>query len=240
MADCRYALDKIWNLKVPPKVKSFLWLVSIDRIPTKEFLGKRGVKIGHSGSGCPWCEREQETLVKWRPFVDFADFFSFCNNVSYKGIVKSLWLISVSAGCWSAWLARNELMFDRRWPKMSSLVFLLKIRALMWVRAVYDELKVNEKIWWVCPIRSWSGGKKSGIRGCFWCPPCFGGVKFNVYGMESEGEVGCGGVLRNSDGVVRAVFLGPSVATESSAMEVGAVCLALEVFQEMGWMGSVL
>ncbi|KAH1063498.1 hypothetical protein J1N35_028485 [Gossypium stocksii] len=124
--------------------------------------------------------------VKWRPFVDFADFFSFCNNVSYKGVVKSLWLISVSAACWSVWLARNELVFDRRWPKMSSLVFLSKIRALMWIKPVYDELKVNEKF----------------------------------------------------EGVVRAVFSGPSAATESSATEVGAVCLALEVFQEMGWMGS--
>ncbi|KAH1040659.1 hypothetical protein J1N35_042402, partial [Gossypium stocksii] len=121
---------------------------------------------------------------------------------------------------------------------MSSLVFLSKIRALMWIRAVYDELKVNEKIWWVYPIRSWSGGKKSRLRGYFWCPPCFGGVKFNVSGMESEGEVGCGGVLRNSEEVVRAVFSGPSAARESSAVEMGAVCLALEVFQEMGWMGS--
>ncbi|KAK5831219.1 hypothetical protein PVK06_015014 [Gossypium arboreum] len=54
----------------------------------------------------------------------------------------------------------------------------------MWIRAVYDELKVNEKIWWVCPVRSWSG------------------------------------------------------ARESSAAEVGAVCLALEAFLDMRWKGS--
>ncbi|KAG8473851.1 hypothetical protein CXB51_036041 [Gossypium anomalum] len=258
--DFRFAFDRIWNLKVPPKVKSFLWMVSIDRIPTKEFLDKRGVKFGQLGIGCPWCEREIESLehllfncnfiagfcriilewweVKWRPFVDFSDSFFFCNNVSYKGVVKSLWLISVSAVCWSVWLARNELVFEKRWPKMSNLVFLTKIRALMWIRAVYNELKVDEKIWWICPVRSWSGGKKFGSGGNFWCPPYFGGVKFNVSGVESEGVAGCGGVLRNSEGVVRAVFSGPCAARESSAAEVGTVCLALEVFLEMGWKGS--
>ncbi|KAH1130989.1 hypothetical protein J1N35_002367 [Gossypium stocksii] len=46
--------------------------------------------------------------------------------------------------------------------------------------AVYDELKVNKKIWWVYPVRSWSGSKKFGLCGSFCCPPCFGGVKFNV------------------------------------------------------------
>ncbi|TYJ16272.1 hypothetical protein E1A91_A10G240700v1, partial [Gossypium mustelinum] len=201
------------------------------------FLSKRGVKFGQLGIGCPWCEREIESLehllfncnfiagfwrnilenilewweVKWRPFVDFSDFFFFCNNISYKGVVKSLWLISVSTACWSAWLARNELVFEKRWPKMSNLV---------------------------CPVRSWSGGKKFESGGSFWCPPCFGRVKFSVSGVESEGDAGCGGVLRNSEGVVRAMFSGLCAARESSAAEVGVVCLALEVFLEMGWKGS--
>ncbi|KAH1040658.1 hypothetical protein J1N35_042401 [Gossypium stocksii] len=51
MADCRFAFDKIWNLMVPPKVKSFLWLVSIDRILTKKFLGKRGERLVNWGMG---------------------------------------------------------------------------------------------------------------------------------------------------------------------------------------------
>lgn len=38
--------DKIWKLKVPPRVRSFLWMISIDRLPTKEFLIRRGVKLG--------------------------------------------------------------------------------------------------------------------------------------------------------------------------------------------------
>lgn len=256
----RFAFDRIGNLKVPPKLKSFLWMVSIDRIPTKEFLGKSGVKFGQLGNGCPWCEREMVSLehflfncnfiagfwrnilelweVKWRPFVDFSDFFFFCNNVLYKGVVKSLWLISMSVACWSVWPARNELVFEKRWPKMSNLVFLTKILALMWIRAVYDELKVDEKIWWVCPYKSWSDIKKFGLNGMFWCPPSLGWVKINVCGVEIEDKVGCGGVLRDSDGVARALFSGPFAAKDSLVVEVGAISLALTVFLAMGWKGK--
>ncbi|TYG85797.1 hypothetical protein ES288_A13G084000v1 [Gossypium darwinii] len=139
--------DKIWKLKVPPRVRSFLWMISIDRLPTKVFLIRRGMKLNRLRDGCPWCYSDQETAVhlffpcnfivsfwrkildwwevKWRPFQGFSDFFIFCKNVAYTGVIKSLWMISVSA-CWSVWLARNELVFDKKWSKMSNLVFLSK------------------------------------------------------------------------------------------------------------------
>lgn len=44
--DLSFNFDKIWKLKVPPRVRSFLWMISIDRLPTKEFLIRRGVKLG--------------------------------------------------------------------------------------------------------------------------------------------------------------------------------------------------
>ncbi|MBA0710088.1 hypothetical protein Golax_025084 [Gossypium laxum] len=51
-----------------------------------------------------------------------------------SSVGKSLWIISVTAACWSVWLVRNELVFDRKWPTMNSFIFHSKIRALMWVR----------------------------------------------------------------------------------------------------------
>lgn len=42
----------------------------------------------------------------------FDDFYNLCCNVNLSGVVKSLWLISISAACWSIWLARNEIMFE--------------------------------------------------------------------------------------------------------------------------------
>ncbi|MBA0619236.1 hypothetical protein Godav_028448 [Gossypium davidsonii] len=76
----------------------------------------------------------------------------------------------MTAACWSVWLARNKLVFERKWSTTNSLLFHSKMRALMWVR--------------------------------------YGWVKFNVSGVANEDEVECGAVLRDSDGVARALFSG--------------------------------
>ncbi|MBA0814647.1 hypothetical protein Gohar_020461 [Gossypium harknessii] len=66
-------------------------------------------------------------------------------------------MILVTATYWSVWLARNELVFDRKWITMNSLVFHSKMQALIWVRSIQEELRVDERSWWICPFRSWCG-----------------------------------------------------------------------------------
>lgn len=46
-SDINFDCGKVWNIKVPPRVRSFLWMLAIDRIPTKDFLAKRGVNLQH-------------------------------------------------------------------------------------------------------------------------------------------------------------------------------------------------
>lgn len=82
--------------------------------------------------------------IRWTPVEAFADFYNLCNNVYFSGVLKSLWLISVSVACWLTWLARNELVFDRKSISMETLIFHSNMRALMWVRAVYDEINLIE------------------------------------------------------------------------------------------------
>ncbi|KAG8502298.1 hypothetical protein CXB51_002215 [Gossypium anomalum] len=118
---------------------------------------------------------------------------------------------------------------------MNGLVFQSELQALMWVRAVQDELGVEERLWWICLIRSWNEAVKAGMGGRLWCPPRKGWVKFNLCGAVNEDEIGCGGVLRELDGVARAVFLGPMVAKDSLATEVGAIIIALDMFSALGW-----
>lgn len=59
--DFNLAFYKIWKLKLPPKVPNFIWLLANDKIPTKEFLVKRGVQLHNTL--CPWCEKELEQVV---------------------------------------------------------------------------------------------------------------------------------------------------------------------------------
>ncbi|KAB2065218.1 hypothetical protein ERO13_A09G072500v2 [Gossypium hirsutum] len=235
-------------------------MISIDCLPTKDFLSRRGLQFSNLERNCPWCNREPKKVehlffqckfiigfwrkifewwdTKWFPVEGFSEFFSLCNKVSYLGVGKSLWLISVTAACWSIWLVRNELVFDRKSPSMNGLVFQSKLRALMWVRAIHNELCVEEKLWWFCPIRSWNKAFKGGVRGRLWCPPRKGWVKFNLCGVVNEDEARCGGVLRYLNGVARAVFSGPIVAKDSLVSEVVAILIAFEMFSAIGWFGK--
>ncbi|MFQ6628299.1 hypothetical protein Gotur_007279 [Gossypium turneri] len=83
----------------------------------------------------------------------FEDFYSLCNNMKMTEIRKSFWLISISAACWTIWLARNGMVFERRMMTMENLIFQSKMRTLLWIIFVYDELMLQENFWWICPNR---------------------------------------------------------------------------------------
>ncbi|KAG8471697.1 hypothetical protein CXB51_036989 [Gossypium anomalum] len=43
--------------------------------------------------------------------------------------------------CWFVWLARNKMVFERKWFTTSNLLFHSKMQALMWIR--YGWVKFN-------------------------------------------------------------------------------------------------
>ncbi|MFQ6627985.1 hypothetical protein Gotur_008027 [Gossypium turneri] len=128
--DIKFACDKLWKLKVPLRVRSFLWMLAIDRIPSKEFLVKRGVNLYDISVSCPWIDT----------------------------------IISNSAAC-------------------------------------------------------------------FWWPPPYGWLKFNVCGVAKEDRAGYGGVLINKEDVARALFFCSVAANDADMAETGAVKMALEVMR---------
>ena len=50
----------IWGLRVPNKVKNFLWRVCRDAIPTKSNMKRRHMPIDPL---CEWCWKEEETTL---------------------------------------------------------------------------------------------------------------------------------------------------------------------------------
>ncbi|KAK5838601.1 hypothetical protein PVK06_007335 [Gossypium arboreum] len=97
---------------------------------------------------------------------------------------------------------------------MDILVFYAKMKALLWSRAAFEEYRFHERLWWFCPYKCLSN---SDYRG--WCFPPHGWLKFNVSSIAFEGVRGGGGVLRDEDGIVRALFSGPIVAGDSESTE---------------------
>ncbi|KAL0410924.1 UNVERIFIED_CONTAM: hypothetical protein Slati_3682100 [Sesamum latifolium] len=50
----------IWQIKVPPKVRMFVWRACRDSLPTSANLARRGVQVA---GVCPWCALENEDLL---------------------------------------------------------------------------------------------------------------------------------------------------------------------------------
>ncbi|KAL5568310.1 hypothetical protein UlMin_024885 [Ulmus minor] len=50
----------LWTLKLPPKIKFFLWRSCLNALPTKDNLVKRGIKTLQS---CPRCGEVQESVI---------------------------------------------------------------------------------------------------------------------------------------------------------------------------------
>ncbi|MBA0576233.1 hypothetical protein Golob_025354, partial [Gossypium lobatum] len=62
----------------------------------------------------------------------------------------------------------------------------------------------------------------------------YGWVNFNVSRVANEDEVECEGLLRDSNGVARALFLGPVAAKDSITTKAGEIIIALDVYLVMG------
>ncbi|KAG8473346.1 hypothetical protein CXB51_035460 [Gossypium anomalum] len=144
------------------------------------------------------------------------------------GSYKSLWLIAIAASCWSIWLAKNEMVFENKVLSMDTLIFHSNMRALLRVRAAFDECRIEEKLWWFCPYKC--NFPKSVSRG--WCYPPHGWLKFNVSGIDSESALGGRGVMRDEESIVRALFSGPSDTCDAETAELGTIITALDVFIE--------
>ncbi|TYI38301.1 hypothetical protein ES332_A02G016800v1 [Gossypium tomentosum] len=184
-----------------------LKMLAINRIPTKEFLVKRGVNLQNISISCPWCKRDPESashlFFKGKFIESFWIKIFNCWRISF-------WLIPIPAACWTVWLARNGLVFERR--RM----------ALLWIRSVYDEVMLQENFWWMCLNRCRIDSIKSKLAASIWRRPPHGWLKFNVCGIAKEDRAGCGGVLRDKEGVARALFSGSAI-NDSLYIELGSM-----------------
>jgi hypothetical protein len=141
--------ERLWKLKTPLKIKIFLWYLRRGIVLTKDNLAKRnwqGSKV------CCFCHKA-ETInhlfyecrfarAVW--FIIHAAFgFSRPHNVSHMfgswlwGIgkeKKQLVLLGAAATCWSLWLYRNSLVFDKKHNlsplQLSSKLFISSVHGL--------------------------------------------------------------------------------------------------------------
>lgn len=120
--------NDVWSIKVPPKIKNFVWRVCRNILPTKTKLFDRKITSSYS---CTWCLNEPETVdhVLWH--CEFAQKVWNACPIAFPSLdVEGLSLMDFLATClrelsspeveivfataWVLWSAHNEVVWDRK------------------------------------------------------------------------------------------------------------------------------
>ena len=206
----------LWSLKVPPKIRCFLWKSMHGAIATKANLFR---KKSSPSPLCPLCFQSEETaehLFLHCPWVA-AVWHGGCLNLRLNGMSLNDWvgwlketLLSdrgtredrsgrlqfVAFCCWHIWLARCDFVFKQKTicPNQVLAAIALSINA-------FKEASLN-----CVPLSSPPAIFAASIP--YWSPPCPGFVKINVDASWVSGGGGGGFaavVARDDEGKFLAV-----------------------------------
>lgn len=141
------ATQEIWHMKIPLKIKIFMWYLKRGVVLTKDNLARRNWNGNKACCFCSKPETIQHLFVEchyakilWRaihlvlgipPLVNIELLF---NNWSKQGGHKHniLLLTGAAAICWSIWLTRNDTVFNNCKPKTFLQVL---FRGTYWLRS---------------------------------------------------------------------------------------------------------
>lgn len=240
---------RVWQTKVLPRVKLFVWRACLNALPTRLVISRRvaatydeycGVcnredeSILHALRDCVmarviWSRSEMEHLASWR-YCSLLDWWEAAFEEMDEEAVSKFFTL-----CWEIWGARNKVVVANGVFEPDG--------------TVEYAMKVSKEFW-----EEYMSGKSRG-RGVGsshqteWKPPDEGWVKVNVdAGLLGEMGSGLGAVVRNASGGVercavsqgverwdpliaeaKAVMLGPQLGAELGARKiiVESDCLVL-------------
>ncbi|PWA41098.1 hypothetical protein CTI12_AA559960 [Artemisia annua] len=241
-------LSSIWKFKVPPKARLLCWQVLSGKLPTRALLSRIGV-ISENHHECPLCKGNVETidhlfvhckisLSIWWALVEgwgcmwviprsITDLFVWWKDMAKVIKCKEVWFMAFFSVLWHIWEARNKAVFSEKEVTSSQIIDLVKFRTGGWIKAFFPACSYSLLDFFVniFSISVCFGDVCKVKRPSQWCPPEDGSLKFNVDGSAKgkPGLAGIGGLLRNSEGVVVALFSMPVGIMDSNVAEVLAI-----------------
>ncbi|XP_031125428.1 uncharacterized protein LOC116027784 [Ipomoea triloba] len=133
--------NKVWNLKIPPRWKTFLWRAITNTLPTTNNLIQRRLDINPF---CPLCAIQAESVSHvficcafavnvWRTsHIDISDGAGLSFSMWFEQLLNTLdaeEIIKVAAILYAIWSARNSALWEAKVPTPASVVALAR-RAL--------------------------------------------------------------------------------------------------------------
>ncbi|GJY69502.1 RNA-directed DNA polymerase, eukaryota [Tanacetum coccineum] len=160
--DARYLLDDFflpkvdtrtrWVKFIPIKLNIFAWKVSLNRLPTRLNLVRRGVSVApvscsiclvgledldHLLFGCNMASDIARSICKWwnlvwSPFVSYSSWLSWFKDIRMHSNPKMVLEGVFYTAWWSIWLFRNQLLFTESHPKKEVIFDDIVRRSFLW------------------------------------------------------------------------------------------------------------
>lgn len=205
-----FVWKEIWDVKVPQKIKFFLWKLCHNALPVGQNLCKKRIK---NSPLCQLCEKEEESIEHMLLFCEWTRVVWFglqVQCVPSRTSVTSIhqWLgkmftefdklqdfkvyakMSLCCALWSIWKGRNQAIFDSKMPNPNDV--LNKINLLQ--KDYYDN--------WANLSRNVQSQGQSIQISRAWRPPLSGCSKINSDASFSKQKklAWAGIVVRNDEG----------------------------------------
>ncbi|XP_019054578.1 PREDICTED: uncharacterized protein LOC109115242 [Nelumbo nucifera] len=141
-----------------------------------------------------------------------------------------------AAVVWTVWEERNLRIFKDKERSKEVVIEMITLRVVHWVKTLklFADFKIEDF------FRSWgtiaSSASRRSVINESWSPPNDGWKKLNFDGscLGNPDPSGIGGVIREENGNVLAVFSGPNQHGDVESSEMKAAVLGVEKAKEMG------
>ncbi|XP_050233384.1 uncharacterized protein LOC126681873 [Mercurialis annua] len=221
----------LWKLKVPPKVKNFLWRCCSNCLPTRCCLRQRGMSIN---TDCPLCLSSEETITHLLLSCTFAKYCWALTDLMvpvHPCHDLKIWLDHVFCTATSYVQQRTVMLLWAIWNNRNVYV---------WTgRCVAPNIIVHRSIatlllWQAAQGKSPSFGELTATS-IFWQPPQPGFLKCNFDGavFAQACRLGTGCVVRDSSGRIVGVH-NRSFAMHSDPFLAEVISLK----EALSWLGT--
>ena len=237
---CQFDGEWIWKAKVLPKIKFFVWKCMHNNVGVKACLAERGMSTNML---CPLCGLEVETIAHalrdcrtvrevWFELGVARNDREFFNEELKVWLTKNAkathplhWDTTFLLAIWILWQRRNLVLFQNKPVSQNTHVEIIqRAREFIYcgINAVTDHRRVLKAIRWERPNGGW--------------------IKLNTDGSSSgnPGPVGCGGIIRDENGVSVCGFSKKIGTTTSFVAELWAVREGLSLCLQRNFPAVVL
>ncbi|GJU37692.1 putative RNA-directed DNA polymerase, eukaryota, reverse transcriptase zinc-binding domain protein [Tanacetum coccineum] len=162
-----------WNRDLPIKINIHSWRISLDRIPTRFNLDKRGIDLHstrcpvydgaietsqHLFVECPIVAHIWDSIMGWWGLPDHPkDLFNlitWSDTINLDNKIKACLDVVIQTTIWVIWNYRNRICFDLKPPRKDTLMEEIKVSSQTWILHRNKRFKPNWDDWVLNPIYS--------------------------------------------------------------------------------------